>query len=157
MSANIGDVDGGPVSAEEIGRISIFQDLGENERAEIAALCTKRLFRADEVIISTGGADHDVYFMLSGKAEVLNHTIIGNALHLDALGTGAYFGELSALDGGPRSAEVQAIEDCIVAAMPPSEFRQVLADYPSVLVLVLHNLAQMIRAANLTVLQHATI
>ena len=100
MSANIGDGDGGPVSAEEIGRISIFQDLGESERAEIAALCTKRLFRAEEVIISTGGADHDVYFMLSGRAEVLNHTIIGNALHLDALAVGAYFGELSALESG---------------------------------------------------------
>jgi len=157
MSGNSRNIDGGSVSAEEIGRISIFQDLGESERAEIASLCTKRHFRAEDVIISTDGEDHDVYFMLSGKAEVLNHTLIGNALHLDALATGAYFGELSALDGGPRSAEVQAIEDCVVAAMPPSEFRQVLADYPSVLVLVLHNLAQMIRAANLTVLQHATI
>lgn len=157
MSADTRDMDNGTVSADEIGRISIFMDLEARERAAIASVCGKRHFRAGENIISAGSGDHDVYFMLDGKAEVVNHTIIGNALHLDALGPGAYFGELSALDGGPRSAEVIALTDCVVAAMPPSEFRQVLVDYPSVLVLVLHNLAQMIRAANLTVLQHATI
>ncbi|UUX49192.1 cyclic nucleotide-binding domain-containing protein [Nisaea acidiphila] len=150
-------MNGGRVGADDIALISIFQDLGAEERAAIASVCRKLHFRAGEPIISTGGADHDVYFMLDGEAEVVNHTIIGNALHLDALSAGAYFGELSALDGGPRSAEVQTLSDCVVAAMPPSEFRQVLVDYPSVLVLVLHNLAQMIRAANLTVLQHATI
>lgn len=150
---NGGDV----VGADEIARISIFQDLGPAERAAIADLCIRRECAAGETIISSSSPDHDVYFLLDGSAEVLNHTIIGNALHLDNLGAGAYFGELSALDGGPRSAEVKALEDCVIAAMPPNEFRQVLADHPSVLVLVLHNLAQMIRAANLTVLQHATI
>ena len=99
----------------------------------------------------------DVYFMLEGSADVQNHTIIGDALKLDQLGAGAYFGELSALDGGPRSAEVLATDNCIVAAMAPSDFRNMLSEYPSVLVLVLHNLAVMIRHSNLTVLQHATI
>jgi len=41
--------------------------------------------------------------------------------------------------------------------MAPSDFRNMLSEYPSVLVLVLHNLAVMIRHSNLTVLQHATI
>lgn len=151
------DLDDGSVNADEIGRIGLFLDLGEEERAAIAALCRKRAFAAGQVIISREGEDHDVYFMLEGSADVQNHTIIGDALRLDQLGAGAYFGELSALDGGPRSAEVRATDDCIVLAMSPSDFRSMLSEYPSVLVLVLHNLAQMIRNSNFTVLQHATI
>jgi len=151
------DLDDGSVNADEIGRIGLFLDLGEEERATIAALCRKRAFAAGEVIIAREGEDHDVYFMLEGSADVQNHTIIGDALRLDRLGAGAYFGELSALDGGPRSAEVRATDNCIVLAMSPSDFRSMLSEYPSVLVLVLHNLAQIIRNSNLTVLQHATI
>jgi len=157
MSSSDFDLDGGSVNADEIGRIGLFLDLGEEERAAIAALCRKRRFAAGETIISREGEDHDVYFMLEGSADVQNHTIIGGALRLDRLGAGAYFGELSALDGGPRSAEVGATDDCIVAAMSPSDFRSMLSEYPSVLVLVLHNLAQIIRNSNFTVLQHATI
>tara|TARA_E500000318_G_scaffold26608_1_gene26672 strand:- start:69 stop:542 length:474 start_codon:yes stop_codon:yes gene_type:complete len=157
MSADNLDMDGGPVSADEIGRIGLFLDLGEEERAAIASICRKRRFAAGQLIISDQEADHDVYFMLEGSADVQNHTIIGDALKLDQLGAGAYFGELSALDGGPRSAEVLATDNCIVAAMAPSDFRNMLSEYPSVLVLVLHNLAVMIRHSNLTVLQHATI
>ncbi|WP_339856279.1 cyclic nucleotide-binding domain-containing protein [uncultured Nisaea sp.] len=157
MSADNLDMDGGPVSADEIGRIGLFLDLGEEERAAIASVCRKRRFAAGQLIISDQEADHDVYFMLEGSADVQNHTIIGDALKLDQLGAGAYFGELSALDGGPRSAEVLATDNCIVAAMAPSDFRNMLSEYPSVLVLVLHNLAVMIRHSNLTVLQHATI
>ena len=156
MSADNLDMDGGPVSADEIGRIGLFLDLGEEERAAIASVCRKRRFAAGQLIISDQEADHDVYFMLEGS-DVQNHTIIGDALKLDQLGAGAYFGELSALDGGPRSAEVLATDNCIVAAMAPSDFRNMLSEYPSVLVLVLHNLAVMIRHSNLTVLQHATI
>tara|TARA_E500000305_G_scaffold79981_1_gene65732 strand:- start:244 stop:726 length:483 start_codon:yes stop_codon:yes gene_type:complete len=159
MSSDNFELGGGSVNADEIGRIGLFLDLGEEERAAIAVLCRKRRFAAGEVIIAREGEDrdHDVYFMLEGSADVQNHTIIGDALRLDRLGAGAYFGELSALDGGPRSAEVRATDDCIVAAMSPSDFRSMLSEYPSVLVLILHNLAQMIRSSNLTVLQHATI
>ncbi|WP_051284679.1 cyclic nucleotide-binding domain-containing protein [Nisaea denitrificans] len=157
MSSDNFDLGGGSVNADEIGRIGLFLDLGEEERAAIASLCRKRRFVAGEVVIAREGDDHDVYFMLEGSADVQNHTIIGDALRLDRLGAGAYFGELSALDGGPRSAEVRATSDCVVAAMSPSDFRSMLSEYPSVLVLVLHNLAQMIRNSNLTVLQHATI
>lgn len=157
MSSEEYDVDGGTVTASQIGRISLFQNLDEADRAEIAAVCTLKRFEAGSAIIETHGADHDVYYMIEGGAEVVNHTLIGSELHLDALATGSYFGELSALDGGPRSAQVNAIETCFVAAMSPSDFRNLLSNYPSVLVLVLHNLAQMIRAGNMTVLQHATI
>ncbi|MEO9901827.1 cyclic nucleotide-binding domain-containing protein [Nisaea sp.] len=157
MSSDDFDLDGSSVNADEIGRIGLFLDLGEEERAAVAALCRKRRFAAGEVVISRQGDDHDVYFMLEGSADVQNHTIIGDALRLGQLGAGAYFGELSALDGGPRSAEVRTTEDCIVAAMSPSDFRNMLSEHPAVLVQILHNLAQMIRNSNLTVLQHATI
>lgn len=157
MSSDNFDLGGDSVSADEIGRIGLFLDLREEERAAIAALCRKSRFAAGEVVIAREGENHDVYFMLEGSADVQNHTIIGAELKLDRLGAGAYFGELSALDGGPRSAEVRATSDCVVAAMSPSDFRSMLSEYPSVLVLVLHNLAQMIRNSNFTVLQHATI
>jgi len=58
---------------------------------------------------------------------------------------GEMFGEIAAIDGGPRSAGIEARTHCVVAAMPGAVFKEVLADEPAVVHALLHQMVSRIR------------
>lgn len=157
MSATSGTSGAEAIDAGALAAVGLFAELDVEEREAIAALCRPAICTAGSWIIGTQDAEHSVFFLLEGSAEVVSHNLIGDSIHLGALEPGCYLGELSALDGGPRTAEVRAVTDCRLAAMAPSDFRRVLAAYPAVTVMVMRDLARMVRQANMTVLQHATV
>ena len=59
--------------------------------------------------------------------------------------TSEYFGELSALDGQPRSSGIIAVTDVVIARMPKGVFRTTIHSYPDVCDQVLATLASQIR------------
>ena len=74
----------------------------------------------------------DIYFVVQGHVRVLIQANSGRDSILRDIRDGGYFGELAALDGMPRSAEIVAIVDSVVAKMPPGVFRIVLRREPDV-------------------------
>ena len=138
-------------SVEILSRLTLPEISGMAQSAEI------RHYEPGKAIIEFADESQNVFFLISGTARVNNYTLTAAPVTLRLLEAGSYFGELSAIDGGPRSARVEAETACTVVAIPPSVFLQVLSNHPSVLGKVLRNLAAMIRASNLTVLDHATL
>lgn len=61
-----------------------------------------------EVLFQAGDPGDAVYVVVDGEVEVRNSTPDGRDVRLVALGPGALVGEMAALDGGPRSADVAA-------------------------------------------------
>jgi CRP-like cAMP-binding protein len=61
---------------------------------------------------------------------------------------GDEFGELSALDGRPRSASAAAIGPTVVAELRSDRFLEVLTDEPHLFVAVCQNLSAQLRRAN---------
>ena len=59
---------------------------------------------------------------------------------------GQSFGEIAAIDGGPRSANVEALEDSTIASVPPQVFWMLLEKHPSVMSNVVRLLTGTIRA-----------
>ena len=59
--------------------------------------------------------------------------------------TSEYFGELSALDGQPRSSGIIAVTDVVIARMPKGVFRTTIHSHPDVCDQVLATLASQIR------------
>lgn len=143
--------------ADQLGEVDILSRLTLPELAGIARAAEVRHYEPGKAIIEFADESHDVFFLMKGRARVNNYTLTATPVTLRLLEPGAYFGELSAIDGGPRSARVEAETACTVAAIPPDVFLQVLSNHPSVLGKVLRNLAAMIRSSNLTVLDHATL
>ena len=45
---------------------------------------------------------------------------------VDTIGRGGFFGEIAAIDGGPRTATGRAIEDTVVVAVSPRQLNDVL-------------------------------
>lgn len=101
-----------------------------------------------EMIVDHGDDSDDVVFVLSGRVRVLIISAGGRRVTLTEIGAGECFGELAAIDRGPRSASVMAIGPVKVCMMPGSVFREVATTCPKTALKVMETLAQRIRALN---------
>jgi CRP-like cAMP-binding protein len=73
------------------------------------------------------------------------------------IGAGDFFGEVAAIDGAPRSADVVALESTLLAAMPPAVFRRLLREEPAVAERMLLRLVGLVRALSERVIDLSTL
>lgn len=83
-------------------------------------------FKRDDVVISQNDETLDVFFVLSGLARASGLSEEGKLVAYREIPEGAIFGELSAIDGRPRSANVIAVGDLTVGRMAQSDFRDLI-------------------------------
>ena len=101
-----------------------------------------------ERIIERGQTGREVYFVVDGNARVLNFAVSGRVVSFASLGPGAYFGELAAIDGQPRSATVVAQTKCVLAVLDGEEFRRLVLSFPQISITLLRHLSEVIRYAD---------
>lgn len=89
----------------------------------------------------------DIYVVTAGTVRVM---IFGETREviLADLGPGSVIGEMSAIDGGTRSASVVALSDVTVAKIPASLVLDMVHRHPAVCDRLLHLLVRRIRALN---------
>ena len=116
-----------------------------------------RRCNADEEILSRDEKAGDVYFVLKGEVRIVNYSASGREVAYAIVPAGGYFGELSAIDGRPRSANVLAVDDCLLATLTPGAFKDVLASDPNIAAKVMEKLVRIIRSADDRILDLATL
>jgi CRP/FNR family cyclic AMP-dependent transcriptional regulator len=94
--------------------------------APFEARANWRRFDPDEVIVDFDELSTDVYFLLSGEVRVLMRTASGKEIILNEMKPGEVFGELAALDGIKRSANVTALTRGEACVMPAAVFKELL-------------------------------
>ena len=72
-------------------------------------------------VVGQTANDRDVYFVMTGRLRAVLHGVRQDLIFTD-MEAGSFFGELSALDGAPRSLSVFAVNDLTVAKMPSAVF-----------------------------------
>src|SRR5262245_32513053 len=100
-----------PTDAALLADVPFFQLLDESERAALAAQLDSVSFPAGAMVFQYGEPGDALYLVRSGRAEVFFKDDTGQRIVLETPETGHVFGELSLLDGGPRTASVQAVTD----------------------------------------------
>lgn len=90
-------------------------------------LCLKPMAKSTgEFVVQKGEFGREMYFVVRGAIEVLGPD--GSVLR--AMGPGDFFGELSVLLAGPRTASVVARSDCDLYYLEGTDFCRVLKVYP---------------------------
>ena len=140
-----------------LSRIPLFSDISEESMHWVAERCTLRNYNQGEQIIDRHGKDFDLYFVIKGRARVVNYSLTGREVSFDDCEEGEYFGELSAIDGKPRSANVVALENMVVAVLLKSDFIQLLTKEPKVTVVILRGLAKIVRTSNNRIMDLSTV
>jgi CRP-like cAMP-binding protein len=87
-------------------------------------------------------------FLLRGKLQVLDVSEDGREIGLNFLNVGDYFGELSVLDGLPRSANVVATENSAYALLPRTHALNLIYHQPVVAERLLKKMAADVRKAS---------
>ena len=83
-----------------------------------------RRFEQDEILVDFDDVSSDVYFLVSGEVRILIRTQAGKEVILGEMRGGQFFGEMAAIDGIKRSANVTALTRGEVCIVPATVFRE---------------------------------
>jgi CRP-like cAMP-binding protein len=101
-----------------------------------------------EILALEGGPPEEVVVIRRGRVKVTYTTAQGREVLLAVGGPGAVLGELSAIDGMPRTATVTAIDDVELIAVPASDFTTFLSAHPDTALALLRTLSQRLRESD---------
>jgi CRP-like cAMP-binding protein len=101
-------------------------------------------FRQGEVILREGSPGHEMYFVESGRVQVVRGSGADSRL-LAELGAGEVFGEMALLTGEPRVATVMALSDVNLWTLSQADFDEVVAVYPNLALGLSRLLSQRLR------------
>jgi CRP-like cAMP-binding protein len=104
-----------------------------------------RRFRARQVLFREGDPGGAVFAMRAGRVKVSVHTPEGREILLAVKEPGELLGELSAIDGRPRSATATALELVDAVVLPPDAFTAFIENHPRIAVGLLRALAAQLR------------
>lgn len=94
------------------------------------------------------GDDGDSFFLIShGQVVVTVPNDEGEHVTLDTLGPGGFFGEISLLDGGTRTATVRTTQPCELYVLKRDDFHSFLRQRPEVSIEILTVMGQRQRAS----------
>ncbi len=130
-----------------LAHIPLFARLDDDGQQALLALLTRRTVAANDPVFWFGDRGDTMYVVERGRVAVTAPDVHGDHVLLDTLGPGGIFGELSLLDGGPRSATVRAVSDCTLLALERDAFHAFLRQRPDVAIDVLQILGARQRAS----------
>lgn len=131
-----------PSPIETLRGVALFQGLSKRELRAILEVAKEVEFAAGGRIVSEGKSGAGFHLILEGSAKV---SARGRTFR--RLGPGEYFGEISLIDGGPRSATVAAEGDVRTLSLVSWEFLPLLEKHPSIAVKLLQVVVTRLRGA----------
>lgn len=132
----------------ELARSSFFKDLSMVELADVATLMSKDYFQSGETIFKQGSPGDYFFYIATGAVRIWLQLGDGGARELAVLGPGQFFGELALLDKEPRTASVEAIENCEVWMLEREEFLNLLRNNANMAVKLLQIVGNRLRRAD---------
>jgi len=128
--------------------VPLFSDLSEEEMRSISEITVTRKYPKNAVILMADEEGDTMFVISRGRVKVSLLGEDGSEVILSLLGIGQFFGEMSLLDGKPRSATVTAIEDSEVILLRRPDFLRSLERIPRIAVKLLSFLTGRLRKAD---------
>jgi CRP/FNR family transcriptional regulator, cyclic AMP receptor protein len=136
-----------PAQPSSLGlqKVELLQGLATDRLDAISRQCAWRPFAPGQILIAREQADRDLHLIVAGAVRVTSYSSGGRETSFRDLVAGTCFGELSALDGRPRSADVIGLRPGLLASLSPAAFRTLLQQEWAVNERVLLRLADLAR------------
>lgn len=137
--------------------IDLLQGLPAQRLDEISRRCAWRHYEAGQRLVSREAADRDLHMIVAGTVRVTSYSAAGRETSFRDLEAGTSYGELSAVDGRPRSVDVVAMSSALIASLSPADFRNLLREEWIVNERVLLRLTDLVRRLTDRVLDLSTL
>jgi CRP-like cAMP-binding protein len=139
---------GKPTITINLQNIPLLQGLGPEDLKQVASVLQIKQVGRGALILHKGGSGDYLLFMLAGRLQVVDTNEDGKEIGLSFILPGDYFGELSIVDGKPRSASVVACETSLIALLPRRPAQILIYHHPLVAERVLQRMAASVRQAS---------
>ena len=135
-------------AAELLARVPLLADLEAGELERIAQVAIPRSFPKGARVFHEGDESDACYVIRNGEVRVTREHSDGRAIALATLGPGELVGELAMLDGGVRSASVEALTDVDLLALSAGDMKGLLERNADITTKLVVKLAQRLRETN---------
>lgn len=130
---------------QSLRNIPIFSSLSEKHLEELSEIMLEKTYRKNQVIFDQGDPGNSLIIIKSGLVKISlvdsnNHEFI-----IKTFSVNDFFGEMSLLDCGPRSATATAVEDCLALIIFRDNFIGLIQKTPSVALGMLTELSNRLR------------
>ena len=126
-------------------KTSLLGSVPAEDLKALAAASRLRSFRRGQVVFTRSDPGDTVIVVVSGRLKVTARSADGGELTLAIIQPGDVLGELGVVDGGPRSADAETLEDCQLLLIPREAVRDVCARVPSAAQALTNSIAATLR------------
>ncbi|MEJ7809396.1 MAG: Crp/Fnr family transcriptional regulator [Gemmatimonadaceae bacterium] len=131
-----------------LATVSLLHGLDNAELTRFAELTRERTYPKGSVILFEDDPGDSLFIVKSGRVKVVLVGDDGREVILGLLGVGEHFGELSLIDGQPRSAHVIATEDTLLIVLRREDLRRRVEESPALAWSLLTALSKRLRRAD---------
>jgi len=137
---------------ELLRRHSLFANIRQDEKKKLIDkflgddITTERNYLAKRVILREGESGDSIFIIRSGSVRAFMKGKDGEEqTELSVMKRGDFFGEISIFQRTPRSATVEANEDCTLLEVNGQKFLDLLEEHPDIEIRVLNKLSERLR------------
>ena len=120
-----------PSRGPSFADLPFFRGADPAALAKLAATARWRTVEPGQVVVDDDEPSTDIFFVVAGSVRVQLRAASGREVLLNEFGTGEFFGELSAIDGAPRAANVTAVARSRLCIIPAQTFLEYIFATPS--------------------------
>jgi uncharacterized membrane protein len=131
-----------------LANLSLFAMLDDDERTVLAAAMQERAVAANECLFRIGDPGDQMFIVRRGSVELFVQDKAGQKIVLHVATGGEFFGELSLLDGGSRTATAGVLEDGELLIVDREDLQQLFRKRPDAALDMLAAMSRMTRKAN---------
>jgi uncharacterized membrane protein len=137
-----------PADTSLLAAVPLFERLDEEERALLAAQLDDVSFESGQVVFKRGDPGGSIFIVVSGAVEIFVDDTVGQRVVFELARNGDFFGELSLLDGDPRSASAVATEPTRTVRLDRNDLELLFKRHPTAAMDVLAVIGKRLREAD---------
>ncbi len=137
-----------PADERLLAEVPFFKLLDDAERVALAAVLEEVSFRQGEFVFKFGDPGDALYLVRSGAIDLYVADTTGVKIVLTTANAGDFFGELSLLDGGPRTANALAAADTELLVLDRDDLQLFIRSKPDAALDMLTVMGQRVRSAD---------
>ena len=124
----------------------LFRELPEPLLDQLAGLSQRRRFDKGDIVFAEGDTGNALYGVISGVIRITTSNADGKQVFLNMMERGDVFGEVSVIDGEPRTATAEAADTASLFLIRRDDFMRLLPREPIVAIHLLKLLCQRLRS-----------
>lgn len=114
------------MSQDLLKKIYLFEEFPANDLSDVLSLSSAETYQKGDEVFSQKDSATALYLIKYGSVRIFRETTNGDKIEVAQLSAGSHFGEMSFIDGEPRSATAAAMEKTEILKLPYDKFKKML-------------------------------